>query len=176
MWILRPCVLFVALALCATPAAAELVISLKDEVKALMTYEAFPSVEQAMSLIADDDPLVEIKRSEVLYTLISLESHYPIDVPGKWDDLEKTYKRAFKERGFRWPLSKTEKAQLEAIDFSAYELVMKRFFPEALKLKPSADGSHKEEQALRMVVMTFAGRVILLLMVLVARLVTPQSA
>lgn len=164
---IRISLIFAAMALCSMPSIAEFVGWLKDDVQALMPYEKFPTVDQAMSLIPKNDPLVQIKRSEVLYMLINLESFFPIDEPGKWDDLEKTYKNAFKQRGFRWPLTKKEKALLSEQGFSAYDLVMKAYFPEAYKLKPSADGSHKAQATFVTIIRTaailLAGIIVLIL-------------
>lgn len=127
---------------------AELVAWLKDDVKALMPYEAFPTVEEAVAIIPDDDPLADLKRTDVLHTLINLTDFYPIFEKGKWQDLAKSYKKAFNEMGGRWPIRKEDQALLDQEGFKAYPLVMQTFFPEAFKLKPSSDGSHNEEAIL----------------------------
>jgi len=139
------------MALCATTIYAEQVWWLKDNVKALMPYEDFPTVEEVIKVIPDDDPLANLKRTEVLHTLISLTDFYPIFEEGKWQDLAISYKRAFKKMGGQWPLSYNNKVRLEEVGFESYPFVMATYFPEAFKLKPSSDSSDKEEAAIRMV-------------------------
>lgn len=162
-------ILVCILALCPMTSHAVLVGWLKDDVKALMPYEEFPTVEDAYRLIPDDDPLAEIKRSEALYLLIDLLSFYPIHQPGKWQDLEKTYKQAFRKNGWRWPLRKDEKMLLKNDGFDVYHLVMKTYFPEALKLKQSADGSHKQDAFIKMLAVIVAGLVVLIIFAIASR-------
>jgi hypothetical protein len=155
-------------------ANAVLVSWLKDDVKTLMPYEDFPTAAEAMSLVREDDPLAYYKRSQILYMLINLESFYPIDKPGKWDDLERHYKLYFKKHGFRWPLRKDERKLLKKDDFDVYLVVMEAYFPEALKLKPSADGSHKKDEVVWTLAVIVAGLVALIIVVIGIRLFQRQ--
>ena len=140
--------LFCTMILCAPVVSAELVAWLKDDVKALMPYEDFPTVDEAVGIIPENDPLVNQKRTDVLHTLINLTDFYPIFEEGKWQDLAKSYKQAFNQLGVRYPFRDDDRALLDQEGFKAYPLVMQTFFPEAFKLKPSSDGSHKQEAAL----------------------------
>jgi len=141
--------LLLIVALTTAVVQAEQVYWLKENVQSLMEYEDFPTGEEAIKIIPDDDPLANLKRIDVLHTLISLTDFYPVFEPGKWQELARGYKQDFKEMGGKWPLDKEDQLTLEQDGFMAYPIVMQTYFPEAFKLKPTSDGSHKQEAALR---------------------------
>lgn len=163
-------VLLCAMALCAVTLHAELVPWLKDDVKALMKYEDFPTAEEAIQIIPDTDPLANLKRTEVLHTLINLTDFYPIFQEGKWKDLAVSYKRTFKQMGGQWPLEKEDKMRLAEVGFESYPIVMETWFPEAFKLKPTTDGSHKQKEALGVAEKILAALLILIVLLMVIRM------
>lgn len=156
--------------LSALAAHAELVPWLKDDVKALMPYEDFPTADEAIRIIPDTDPLANLKRTEVLHTLISLTDFYPIFQEGKWKDLAVSYKRTFKQMGGQWPLGKDDKMRLEQVGFESYPIVMETWFPEAFKLKPTTDGSHKQNEALGVVEKILAALLVMIVFLIVIRM------
>ena len=173
---IRISLIFAVLALCAMPSIAESVLPLPDDVKALMPYEQFPTVDQMMALIPEDDPHARIKRADVLLTMISIINQFPVIEPGKWDDLEKTYKRAYMQGDFPTMIREDDRALLDAQDFSAYRLVMSSFFPEAYELRPYPDNSYYGELFVKIVKMIVVGLVALLLLLLILRLLSRIGA
>jgi hypothetical protein len=166
----RISLIFAVLVFCCAPSVAEVVGYLKDDMKALMPYDDWPSVEGALGLIPDNDPLVKVKRSEVLLMLSSLAGFFPEGKQSRWDDLEKTYKKAYMQDWFEWRPKQDDKELLKEQKFSAYKLVVSTYFPEAFELRPSVDGSHKVEAATKTIVRTVVVMVLLLVVVIVLRL------
>lgn len=152
------------------PAHAENVLFLEDSVKELMPSERFPSVDAVMSLIPDDDPLARYKRADLIMTLLSMIYRFPHMEPGEWNDLEKRYKRGYKQNKLKWPPPYAIEDQLEEQKFSAYALLMPAFFPEAYEIAPYPNNDHMDEVMVNIAALAAAAFSVLLALALILRI------
>ena len=163
--------LFGVLVLHVLPAYAENVLVLEDSVKDLMPSGQFPPVEAVINLIPEDDPLARYKRADLIMTLLSIIYRFPHMEPGEWNNLEKRYKRGFKQHKLRWPPPYAIEDQLEDQKFSAYALLMPAFFPEAYEIKPYPNNNHMDDIMVNIAALAAAAFGVLFVFALILRLV-----